>query len=162
MDEQEIQVVEPVTDTTEIDALAAKDAVIAKVTEDRDNYKNVAMKRLGKLPGDAEFLSGEDKPSLSVEDQVRIALLDNEIAKAHADKDREIARMAKELSEVKLALKNRPGGSMGSGSGASTNVKDNVFSEAQLTALKQRAEVLKIDPETYIASAKKNLSQNPL
>lgn len=142
-----------------VDALAARDAEIAKLKEDRDNYRNVALKRLGKLPGDAGFLEGADeKTGLTVEEQVKKTLLEREIAKAEADKETENRRLAKENAELRLALKNRPGASLGGDSGTSTEVKDNVFSEAQLADLRKRAERLKADPEKFIEAAKRNLS----
>ena len=45
----------------EKDALTLAQEQIVKVTEERDNYKAVALKRLGKLPGDAEFLDKDGK-----------------------------------------------------------------------------------------------------
>lgn len=138
-------------------ALAAREEEIKKLTQERDNYKNVALKRLGKLPGDANFVAGEDT-ELSVEEQVRIALLNREIERAQGDKDTEITRIAKENAELRLALKNRPGSSIGADAGATTTVKDNVFSDAQLTEMKGRAAKLGLDPMRYIESAKKNLS----
>ena len=138
-------------------ALAAKDEQIKKLTEDRDNYKKVALKRLGKLPGDASFVAGEET-ELSVQEQVRLALLDNEIERAQQDKDGEIARMAKENAELKLSLRNRPGGSIGADAGATTTVKDNVFSDAQIAELTQRAKDRGYDVDKFIAAAKKNVS----
>lgn len=138
--------------------LAQKDEEIAKLKEDRDNYKNVALKRLGKLPGDADFLEGVDeKTGLTVEEQVKKTLLEREIAKAEADKDAEARRLAKENAELRLALKNRPGSALGGGSGGSVEVKDNIFSNEQIEVLKAKAIRLGADPEKFIENAKKNL-----
>lgn len=146
------------TTETEVDAITQKDEEIAKLKEERDNYKNVALKRLGKLPGDADFLEGADEKSgLTVEEQVKKALLENEIARTEQEKDREIKRMAKENAELRLSLKNRPGAGLGSDSGASTEVKDNVFSPAQLEVLKAKAVRLGADPQEFIERAKKNI-----
>ena len=143
---------------TIVDPILEKDKVIAKLTEERDNYKNVALKRLGKLPGDDGFVAGVDeKTGLTVEETVRKTLLEDKLLKTEEEKNAEIARIVRENSELKLALKNQPGASLGgSGSGASTEVKDNVFSEAQLIDLRKRAERLKADPEKFIADAKAN------
>jgi hypothetical protein len=138
-------------------ALAAKDEQIKKLTEDRDNYKTVALKRLGKLPGDANFAAGEDT-ELSVAEQVRIALMDKEIETAQAGKDAEITRMAKENAELKLALNHRPGGSIGADAGATTTVKDNVFTDAQIAELTKRAQERGYDPVRFIANAKRNFA----
>lgn len=135
---------------------------LAKAEADRDNYKNVALKRLGKLPGDAAFVKKEEDDAaapteMSVQEQVRIALLDKEVEAAQKEKDDAIAKLAKENSELKLALKNQPNLSIGGDSGASTATKDNVFTPAQLESLRQRAIRLKADPEKFIQAAKDNL-----
>lgn len=125
-----------------------------KLMEERDNYKAVALKRLGKLPGDAEFLGDKD---LTVAEQVKLILLDKEIdSKEKAERD-EKAKLIRENSELKLALKNRPGGSIGGEGGTIVDVKDNVFSEAQLAELRKKALALKADPEKFIERAKANL-----
>lgn len=138
---------------------------IAKLTEERDNYKTVALKRLGKLPGDAAFIQkeveepkeGEPKKELSVEDQVKLSLMEREIQAAQKAKDEAIAKLARENSELKLALKNQPNLSIGGDSGASTATKDNVFTPVQIEALRQKAIRLKADPEKFIQAAKDNL-----
>lgn len=145
-------------------ALAAKDEEIKKITTERDNYKNVALKRLGKNPGDADFVAGADETTgLTLEETVRKALLDREFERLMGEKDSEVTRMAKENAELKLALKNRPSGStLGGGSGdgsATVEVKDNVFSAAQIETMTARAKVLKIDPQKYIDTAKLNLQK---
>lgn len=130
----------------------------AKLIEERDNYKNVALKRLGKLPGDAEFLNKGEETELSVAEQVRLQLLDREIEKNREAEKAEVERMKRENAELRLALKSRPGSSMGgSGGGSSVETKDNVFSQAQLEALKAKALRLKADPEKFIQNAKENL-----
>ncbi len=123
-----------------------------KLIEDRDNYKAVALKRLGKLPGDAEFLGGE----LSVAEQVKLILLDKEIDANEKAKDEETKRLQKEVSELRLALKNRPGASLGGDGGSIVEVKDNVFTPEQLEALKRKALALKADPVKFIENAKRN------
>ena len=128
---------------------------LAKAEEDRDNYKAVALKRLGKLPGDEDF--GKDKDTeLSVSEQVRLALLDREVEEVRKAEKEQLSKVLRENSELKLAFKNRPGSSIGGDSGASSEVKDNVFSIDQLSELKKRAERLKVDPEKFIANAKIN------
>jgi len=136
--------------------IAEKDAKFNKVIEERDNYKAVALKRLGKLPGDADFLNS-DVEGLSVAEQVKLALLDREVEKAQKEKDEENRKLVRENSELRLALKNRPGASLGSGEGTSgPEVKDNVFSASQIDELTKRATRLKADPVKFIEQAKKN------
>lgn len=141
----------------EADPLAEKDAKIAKLMEERDNYKAVALKRLGKLPGDADFLAGEDgQKELTVAEQVRLILLDKEIDAAEKAKEDETKRIVRENSELKLALANRPQESIGGESGGDKEVKDNVFSVEQIKVLKERAKRLKTDPDKFVESAKRN------
>jgi len=154
-EEKAAEVVVPVV--VEKDALTLAQEQIVKVTEERDNYKAVALKRLGKLPGDAEFLDKDGKGELSVEEQVRIALLDKEVEGARRAEQEAAAKLIKENSELRLALKNQPGAGLGGGGGDALAVKDNVFSEAQLTELRNRAIRLKADPEKFVEAAKKNL-----
>lgn len=151
-------VVEPVV---EIDPITAKDEEIAKLTSERDNYKNVALKRLGKLPGDAEFLDKDGNGELSVAEQVRLALLDKEIESAQKAKQDEAIRLAKENAELRLALKNRPNNAIGGGSEDSIEVKDNVLSEQQINFLKAKAIKLKVkDVDAFIETVKQNLLKN--
>jgi hypothetical protein len=139
-------------------ALAERDEQIAKLKEERDNYKNVALKRLGKLPGDAGFIeTADEKTGLTVEETVKKTLLEREIAQAEAVKEAENQKLAKENVELRLALKNRPQASNGGGGGESLEVKDNVLSEQQIEVLRQKAIRLKADPEKFIETAKKNL-----
>ena len=145
-------VVEPVI---EIDPITKLEEANAKLIEERDNYKAVALKRLGKLPGDAEFLD-KDGTGLSVAEQVRLALLDREIESNKRAKEDETRRLVKENSELKLALKNRPGGSIGSEGGSVVEVKDNVFSTEQLAKLRETALKIKADPDKFIEQARKN------
>ncbi len=153
---EEIKVAEVVV--VEKDELTLTKEALAKAQEERDNYKNVALKRLGKLPGDAEFLDKDGKGELSVEEQVRIALLDREVESANKVKDTAEAKLIKENSELRLALKNQPGSALGGGgAGADLAVNDSVFSEAQLVDLRARAVRLKADPEKFIENAKKNI-----
>ena len=139
-------------------AIAEKDAKIKKLEEERDNYKAVALKRLGKLEGDADFLAGADgNKELSVAEQVRLALLDREIETEKKAKDVELSRVIRENSELKLALKNRPDTAMGGDNGGSdVVVKDNIFSTEQINELKKRAIRLKVDPDKFVENAKKN------
>jgi hypothetical protein len=156
-DEAKVEVAVPVV-VEEKDALTLAQEHIAKVEAERDNYKNVALKRLGKLPGDAAFLDKDGKSELTVEEQVRLALLDKEVQDALRLKDEAAVKLAKENSELKLALKNQPKPALGGGGGGTDlEVKDNTFSEAQLNELRKTAARLKADPEKFIEAAKKKI-----
>lgn len=146
----------------EIDVIAEKDAKISKLEQDLANYRNVALKRLGKLPGDTDFVKGADETTgLTVEETIRKTLLEGEYAKTTAEKDEVARKLQKENSELKLALKNRPETSIGgSGEGSSVVVKDNVLTEEQEKEILKRAEMLKVkDPQAFLEQAKKNLLQ---
>lgn len=158
-DKKEVVVDEAIAPIKEVDQLLVKDEEIAQLKEERDNYKQVALKRLGKLPADSEFLgeNGSDINSL-IEEKVKIALIDKEIARKEQEKEIKLRQLSKENSELRLALKNRPGDSIGGDSGnGGIEVKDNVFSNEQLKALEMKALRLKADPQKFIENAKKNL-----
>lgn len=144
----------------EVDMIAEKDAKIAKLSEDLENYKAVALKRLGKLPGDADFLAGgdDDKKELSVGEQIKIALFEKEIESEKLAKDKEVNNLKNKVSELTLALKNRPESSLGGDSGSVVEVKDNVLTTGQIEELKKRATRLGVDPDKFVESAKKNLA----
>lgn len=150
----EVVVTEPV-----VDPIAEKDKIISDLRSDLGNYKNVALKRLGKLPGDADFVAGVDeKTGLTIEETVRLTLIQDKLIKTEEERNADIRKVQRENTELKLALKNQPGsGQGGSGSSTGPEVKDNVFSEAQLADLRARAERIKADPEKFIAKAKENI-----
>lgn len=139
-----------------LDPLAEKDALISKLTEERDNYKLVALKRKGKLAEDDEFFKKEGIDDF-IEDRVKTILADREVNRIQAEKEAEIKKMARENSELRLALKNRPGTSIGGESGGAVEVKDNVLSADQIRDLTARALRLKADPAKFIERFKKNL-----
>jgi len=143
----------------ENDALSKAQEEIARLSEERDNYKAVALKRLGKLPGDAEFLDKDGDGELSVAEQVRIQLLDREIEKTKAAEKLEIERIRKENAELRLAIKNKPGSSIGGDRGASSEVKDGVLTEQMYAFAREKAAKLRVDPDKFIERLKKNLQQ---
>lgn len=132
---------------------------LAKAIEERDNYKTVALQRKGKLPGDTEFFKEGNEGELSVAEQVRIALLERDVEKQLEAERQAQAKLIRENNELRLALKNRPGSSIGGDSGSSSDVKDNVFTPAQIEALRAKAIRLKADPEKFIQNAKDNLNK---
>ena len=137
--------------------LKAMEEENAKLREERDNYKNVALKRLGKLPADSEFLgeTGKEISSL-IEDKVKEVLLEREIGSKEREKEELFRKTLKENAELRLLAKNRPGGSIGSEGGTVLEVKDNVFSPEQIAKLKETALKIKADPDKFVEQAKKN------
>lgn len=146
-----------IAEAIEADPVAQKDALITKLTIERDNYKNVALKRLGKLSNDADFIAGEDGTEMTVAEQIKIALLDKEIDSEKKAKDELYTKTLRENAELKLALKNRPQGSIGGDSTTTVAVKDNVLTDAQIADLTAKANRLKADPEKFIENFKKTL-----
>lgn len=142
-----------------IDPIAAKDMIITKLTSDLESYKHVALKRLGKNPGDADFVAGVDeKTGLTIEETVKKTLIEGEVARTINEKDEIARKLVKENSELRLALKNRPEAAIGGGSGDNLQVKDNILSEQQITQIKTTALRLKVkDVDAYVEKAKANL-----
>lgn len=150
----EVTPVEQPVEKTELELVQEQ---LAKAIEERDNYKNVALQRKGKLPADQEFFKEGNEGELSVAEQVRIALLERDVEKTLEAERQAQAKLIRENNELRLALKNRPGSSIGGDSGSSGDVKDNVFSPSQIEALREKAKRLKADPEKFIQNAKENL-----
>ncbi len=142
--------------------LTEKDTQIKKLESDLANYRNVALKRLGKLEGDADFVAGADKATgLTVEEAIKKALLEEEYVRRTSEKDQLVKGLQTKVSELTLALKNRPETSIDGGgtSSSGTETKDNVFTPEQIEDLKRRAKIVNADPEKFIEQAKKNFLQ---
>lgn len=154
-DNKEVEVIVPVVE--EKSELELVQEQLAKAIEERDNYKNVALTRKGKLSGDADFFKEGNESELSVAEQVRIALLERDVEKTLEAERQAQAKLIRENTELRLALKNRPGSSIGGDSGSSSETKDNVFSVAQIAELTAKAKRLGAEPEKFIQKAKENL-----
>jgi hypothetical protein len=140
--------------------LAEKDAKIAKVSEERDNYRKGMLKAKGKLPEDEEVDVAE-----IARQAARDEILSSEVFKAQQEKDALIVAMTRELKEAKVALNNRAQvSSSSSGAGADTsNIKPQFFSDDQLPSIRQSYERAKMAGgavgtfEEYTAKVKENL-----
>lgn len=160
---------EPIVETPEVveevipevpvekDALTLAQEKIAKIEAERDNYKKVALQRKGKLPADEEFFKAEAPTAQELADDVRMILLEREAETARREEKEAIAKLQRENAELRLIAKNRPNTSLGGSSGSASEVKDNVFSDAQLAVLTKKAERLGTDPVKFIENAKQNL-----
>lgn len=140
--------------------LTEKDTQIKKLESDLQNYKNVALKRLGKLEGDADFVAGADKSTgLTVEETIKKALLEDEYGRRTSEKDQLVKSLQTKVSELTLALKNRPETSIDGGNNtAPVDTKDPDFTPDQLKELEHRAAIVKADPVKFIEQARKNLA----
>lgn len=144
----------------EVSKLNQLEAENLKLKEERDNYKKAALTRMGKMKNDSEVFAGGEDIQAYIQEEIKSALLDKEIAIKEEQRHAEINRLAKENAELKLTVKNRPGTSFGGSTGSSTEVKDNMFSPEQLVTLIAKAKRLNTDPEKFIESYKNNLRKN--
>lgn len=123
--------------------LAEKDAELAKVQQEKDNYKKGLLKAKGKLPED--YQTDTDEPeSLEnfIDRRVSEKLLDTKEAQLQAEKDMALKAVIKRNKELETALRNR--GQITSQTGEGSNQEkpegkqDNYFSNEQLQALRAK------------------------
>ena len=141
---QETKVETPSQTQPEVDyeaELQKKDAEIAKVREEKDNYRKGMLKAKGKLPEEDDNSSEEDLDS-KIDRKVQERLLQTREAQVQSEKDALVLSLAKKNKELTLALKNR--GQINTSSGQGSNQErpegkvDNVLSNDQLASLKAR------------------------
>jgi len=116
--------------------LAEANARLAKLAEERDNYKKGMLKAKGKLEDDD---NDEDAPSIReiARAEALAALAETDLVRATQERDTIIASALKENKELRLALQNRPGGATATGGNSAVEIpKDNVLSEQQVQALR--------------------------
>jgi len=149
--------------TTEVDyevELQKKDAEIAKVREEKENYRKGMLKAKGKLPDEDDNSSNEDEDLDSkIDRKVQERLLATREATILSEKEALVLSLAKKNKELSLALKNRGQISTSSGQGSNEDrpkvETDDYFSTDQINALKAKGW-----SDEKIASAKKNM-KNP-
>ena len=136
--------------------LAEKDAKIAKLSSDNENYKK-GIKKWQRLAKEEDSyveqspLENEELQSL-IDQKVKEAISASQLAEAVKERDEFISKMAKENSELKVALKNRPGSPTGSGTNTEKpEVKTEFFTKEQLDELKARG----VDPQKVIENYRK-------
>ena len=148
--------------TTEVDSetlLAQKDAEIAKITEERENYRKGMLKAKGKLPEESELDdSAPEGMEALIDRKVQEKFLSTKEAQLQAEKDALIKATMKRNKELELALKNR--GQITSTSGQGSNQDrpegkvDNILSNDQINSLKAKGW-----DDKKIESFKKNMSK---
>ena len=128
---------------TEVDyevILAQKDAEIAKIRDEKDNYRKGLLKAKGHLPEEDDNFSNDEDIDSKVSRLVQEQLLKTKEAQALAEKDTLISAMAKKNKELSLALKNRGQVTNPSGQGSNQEMpespKDHILSNDQINALK--------------------------
>lgn len=148
--------------------IAQKDEEIAKLTRDRDSYRKgmLSAKKKLKDKGDDEFEYGEQS-TLTREEMVEIAreeakaaLAESQLADKNREKDELIKKMARELKESRLAIKNRSNiskSSQGSGSDADMPATPSQLTPEQAAEVKDIAAKAGLDPEEFVKKVAKNL-----
>jgi hypothetical protein len=138
--------VEPAVIPQEVDyeaVLKAKDEELAKVKEEKENYKKGLLKAKGKLPEDYQTDTDEPEDAESLTRRiVQETLLSTKEAQLQVEKDQALAAVLKRNKELELALKNR--GQITSTSAEGSNQDkpevntDKYFSNEQIKALKAK------------------------
>lgn len=137
--------------------MAAKDAEIARVREERDNYKRGMLKAKGKVDDDD---LGEESTEDTMRRIAREEYLNTKEAQLMVDRKKAEEALIKENSELRLAAKNKPATTTASGSSSARDESQIVstpaekfFSAEQLENIKKRG----VDPEAVM----KNLQKRP-
>lgn len=132
--------------STEVDyeaVLAQKDAEIAKVREEKENYRKGMLLAKGKIPGDYQVDNGDPEDQESMTRRiVQETMLSTKEAQLHAEKDLALKAVLKQNKELQTALKNRGQISSGSSEGSNQDKpegkKDNYFSNEQIASLRAK------------------------
>lgn len=139
--------------------LAQKDAEIAQVRTEKDNYRKGLLKAKGKLPEDVDLDSSTPEGMDALIDRkVQEKFLSTKEAQLHAEKEATLKAVLKRNKELEVALKNR--GQISTTSGAGSNedkaeVKtDKVLSADQINSLKAKGW-----DDKKIEAFKKNLNK---
>lgn len=133
---------------TEVDyeaLLAEKDAELARVRDEKENYRKGMLKAKGKLPQDEGSDDNDASPEnleAIVERKVQEKLLNTREAQIQAERDQALKAVLKRNKELELALKNRAQVASSSGQGSNLDkpeVKsDSFFSNDQIASLKAK------------------------
>lgn len=138
--------------------LIQKDAEIAKVQEEKENYRKGMLIAKGKMPEDRRTDDGEPETAESMTRRiVQETMLSTKEAQLQAEKDAAIAALAKRNKELETALRNRSQVSSQTGEGSNQDKpegkRDNYFSNDQLSSLKAKGW-----SDQKIEAAKKNMA----
>jgi hypothetical protein len=154
---QEVVETKPVETPDYLAVLKEKDDKIAKLSQDKDNYRVGMLKYKKLVEENPEDKSADDE---RIKQLIKEEILDTQIAQEVREKDLIIQKMAKENAELKVAVQNKsqmpnlPGGS---------SQPENDLKVEELTA-DQKAyfdnlskEIgVKIDPKKFLENWKKN------
>ncbi len=162
--ETKVEVAAPQQEVDYEAVLAQKDAELAKVQEEKENYRKGMLKAKGKLPD--EYSSDNDAQEdldEKIDRKVQERLLSTKEAQLQAEKDAAYKSLIKRNKELEVALKNRGQVTTSTGQGSNqekTEGKvDDYLSNDQIAALKAKGwDDKKI--EAFKANARKT-SQMP-
>lgn len=139
--------------------LAEKDAEIAKVRTEKENYRKGLLKAKGKMPEDRQEDDGEPEDQEAMTRRiVGEALLSTKEAQLQAERDAALTAVLRRNKELETALKNR--GQINSASAEGSNQekpegkKDSYFSNDQIAALKAKGY-----DDKKIETLKKNMAK---
>lgn len=120
--------------------LQEKELAIKTLSVERDNYKEVALKRKGKLESDESFFGTHDEKDIEdiVSSKVQNIRKDHENELARMQEQERLARIQRENEELKLALQNKPQAGSGGSSGGGQSVVTSPLSKEQEDALMAR------------------------
>ncbi len=149
---------------TEVDyeaVLAEKDAALAKVQQERDNYRKGLLKAKGKLPEDNQSDTDEPEEQETLTRRiVREEMLTTKEAQLQSEKDAALKAVLKRNKELETALKSRSDITSVSGTGSNQEKpegkKDNFFSNEQLASLRAKGY-----DDKKIEALKKNMQNAP-
>ena len=139
--------------------ISDKDAEIARLTEERENYRKGMLAAKGKLT------VGEPLPPDALDEyvgkKVQEELLNSQIFKAQAERESKLAEIMRENSELKVALANRS--QLNTPTAAGGNNANDVshpapdFTPEQLAAIEKMSKQIgvKLDPKVILANKAK-------
>lgn len=162
--QQEAPVMEEATTQTvaQVDyeaLLTQKDAEIAKVRDEKENYRKGMLIAKGKMPEDHRTDDGEPESVESMTRRiVQETMLSTKEAQLQADKDATIKDLIKQNKELGTALRNRNQVSSQTAEGSNQDKpegkRDNYFSNDQLTELRAKGY-----DDAKIETLKKNMTK---
>ncbi len=139
--------------------IAQKDAELAKVRQERENYRRGMLKAKGKLPEDPQSDTDDlEDPDERTRRIVQETMLSTKEVQLQAEKDATYAAVLKRNKELETALKNRGQITSTSGDGANQDKPegktDNYFSNDQIAALRAKGY-----DDAKIETLKKNMAK---
>lgn len=141
--ETNVEAAAPVQEVDYEALLAEKDAEIAKIATEKDNYRKGLLKAKGKIPEDYQMETDEPEDAdARTRRIVQETLLSTKEAQLQSEKDQALKAVLKRNKELEIALKNRNQITNPSADGSNQDKpegkKDNYFSNEQITALRAK------------------------